>query len=57
MLTFPTISVLAAISPVGIFRAELLRAATVNGLRPTPAFLGEEGNRVPDCVFFCHVKP
>lgn len=44
MLTFPTILVLAAISPVGIFRAKLFGAATVNGLRPTPAFLREEGN-------------
>ena len=54
MLTFPTISVLAAIAPVWILRAKLFRATAVNRLGSAATFLGEKGNAVPDCVFLCH---
>lgn len=54
MLTFPTISVLAAIAPIRILRAKLFGTPAVDRLGPATALLREEGDGVPDCVFFCH---
>jgi len=53
MLTFPTILEAAAITPVGIFRAQLLGTTPVFGLVPTTALLGEDLHRVADSVFLC----